>query len=616
MAHLIYRFTGLLPKTVASFVFVLTLFNGLFFSQCQNNPPTRTCDGGTLTGTLKTSIQVPKNKICYLQGFVTLAAGTEFRAEAGATIRARKYHPTTGRRIYTTLSVAPGAKIYSVGNSSNPVVFTSDPGEDNPAPGDWGGVALFGKGPLPLKNDGDSTEDITAIKYGGGRDTQSAANSGKIRYTRVEYGGMDFFHFAGFIGNVLAEILETRTNSQLNLTDRTIRLMTARLTRLLAKHRASNLAEIQTDNYAAIQEDLTAFYEGDEDRLEDCQARENNRPEDFTCVEIYGPAREIPGLDKLDANLWVGSQGVINLTEAGLENFDGLGLFGVGSGTVIEYVEIFASGDDGIKIKGGNVNLNHIVLHQNYRDQIEFKGAWRGSLQNTLILLREASPDKGAAISLSENSRLSAANLTIVADGNEYDEIANTEENSRLRLYNSLVAGFVENEFNFEGAATLDGIDKKDSLARGVLFEGNTLQDGYTAFQKGRLPLGQALDGQADASDSLGGNFRCDEDDPEYDEEKQRCDIHGEATWVAAFLSDSEDLSELANGSNLILTNLTLLESLTGSNFVPRQAADGFAFAPAGEFGRLAFQNYIGALPVQVDKDWTAGWTRFSAEQE
>jgi hypothetical protein len=41
--------------------------------------------------------------------------------------------------------------------------------------------------------------------------------------------------------------------------------------------------------------------------------------------------------------------------------FNGLSLFGVGSGTQIDYVEFFHGADDGVEFFGGTVNTSNLI---------------------------------------------------------------------------------------------------------------------------------------------------------------------------------------------------------------------------------------------------------------
>lgn len=61
------------------------------------------------------------------------------------------------------------------------------------------------------------------------------------------------------------------------------------------------------------------------------------------------------------------------------KEFNGLSLFGVGSGTVIDYVQIYRSSDDGVEFFGGTVNTSHIVSTFNEDDQFDWTEGWSGT---------------------------------------------------------------------------------------------------------------------------------------------------------------------------------------------------------------------------------------------
>ena len=65
---------------------------------------------------------------------------------------------------------------------------------------------------------------------------------------------------------------------------------------------------------------------------------------------------------------------------------NGLTLGGVGSGTVIDYVEVFANKDDGIEIFGGTVSIKHAVVAFCGDDSFDYDYGWRGTGQFWLSL--------------------------------------------------------------------------------------------------------------------------------------------------------------------------------------------------------------------------------------
>lgn len=71
---------------------------------------------------------------------------------------------------------------------------------------------------------------------------------------------------------------------------------------------------------------------------------------------------------------------------------NGLTLAGVGSGTVVEYVEVFACRDDGIEVFGGTVNMKYMVAAFCGDDSFDFDQSWNGTVQ---FLFAIQLPDQG-----------------------------------------------------------------------------------------------------------------------------------------------------------------------------------------------------------------------------
>ncbi len=63
----------------------------------------------------------------------------------------------------------------------------------------------------------------------------------------------------------------------------------------------------------------------------------------------------------------------------GSKEFNGLSLFGVGSGTTLDYIQSYEGGDDGIEFFGGTVNGNHLVSTNSGDDSIDFADGWNGT---------------------------------------------------------------------------------------------------------------------------------------------------------------------------------------------------------------------------------------------
>jgi hypothetical protein len=65
---------------------------------------------------------------------------------------------------------------------------------------------------------------------------------------------------------------------------------------------------------------------------------------------------------------------------------NGLTLGGVGSGTIIENIEIVSNQDDGIEWFGGAVNVKNVVVWNTGDDAIDTDQAWAGTLDNFAII--------------------------------------------------------------------------------------------------------------------------------------------------------------------------------------------------------------------------------------
>jgi hypothetical protein len=69
----------------------------------------------------------------------------------------------------------------------------------------------------------------------------------------------------------------------------------------------------------------------------------------------------------------------------GNAELNGLSLYAVGSGTAIDYVQIFEGSDDGIEFFGGTVNASHIVIVNAEDDSIDWTEGFTGTLTDIYV---------------------------------------------------------------------------------------------------------------------------------------------------------------------------------------------------------------------------------------
>ncbi len=67
------------------------------------------------------------------------------------------------------------------------------------------------------------------------------------------------------------------------------------------------------------------------------------------------------------------------------KEFNGVSLFGVGSGTVFEYVQAYKSGDDGIEFFGGAVNPKYLIALHSEDDAVDFADGFSGTIDYVFI---------------------------------------------------------------------------------------------------------------------------------------------------------------------------------------------------------------------------------------
>ena len=114
---------------------------------------------------------------------------------------------------------------------------------------------------------------------------------------------------------------------------------------------------------------------------------------------------------------------------------NGLTMGGVGSGTLIQNVEVVANQDDGFECFGGTVNLNNIVSWNVGDDGFDTDQSWAGTLDNFIII----SPD-GHCFELDGPEGNYKASHTIknghvIANGdNQSGDLINIDDNSRVSL--------------------------------------------------------------------------------------------------------------------------------------------------------------------------------------
>lgn len=178
---------------------------------------------------------------------------------------------------------------------------------------------------------------------------------------------------------------------------------------------------------------------------------------------------------------------------------NGLTLGGVGSGTVIENVEIVANQDDGIEWFGGTVSVKNAIVWNSGDDAIDADQSWGGTLDNFVVVTPgdHAFELDGAEGAMERTYTIK--NGTIV---NGYDErttggdLINTDKNTMVNLENLFFKNVTTQKIN----RTKDNPGTKYT---NIVINGSGVADDYIG--DGPAPAGITVGGSATGKANVSG---------------------------------------------------------------------------------------------------------------
>ncbi len=238
---------------------------------------------------------------------------------------------------------------------------------------------------------------------------------------------------------------------------------------------------------------------------------------------------------------------------------NGITFAGVGSGTMVDYIQVHANADDGIEFFGGTVNVKHAVLTANKDDSVDWDNGYRGNMQFILIkhdATGEANrgieaDNDGSTPSLTPMSNPTISNMTII--GGSYTSSDKESEGIYLRegtkgsFYNVVVTNAVGECLEVEG----------NSVSQAHL------DDGGINFHNSVIACTE--------------NFKNGTDDVDLSD------------WWTASTTNSANTT--ATDMSAVLSGIFTTDTTTATQ-------------PTGTFFEAT--DFIGA--VDADDDWTAGW--------
>lgn len=140
---------------------------------------------------------------------------------------------------------------------------------------------------------------------------------------------------------------------------------------------------------------------------------------------------------------------------------NGISLYGVGSGTTIEYVQIYIGADDGIEFFGGTAAVKYAYVYGAGDDSFDWTEGWRGKGQ-FLIAVQTPGGDRGfEGDNLgSDNTATPYAspmlsNITLIGDNEGEGYGMKLREGTKGNIYNFIVTNFDKRSIHVEHDQTL-----------------------------------------------------------------------------------------------------------------------------------------------------------------
>lgn len=259
----------------------------------------------------------------------------------------------------------------------------------------------------------------------------------------------------------------------------------------------------------------------------------------------------------------------VRIEYAGIEfspdnELNGISFQGVGSGTVVEYVQVHMNQDDGIEMFGGTVNLKYALVTGARDDSFDWTDGWTGKGQFWVAQQYGDDADNGFENDNSSKnneakprSAPTISNVTLVGDpsGSKSDNGMLIREGAAGIYTNFIVVGF-----------NSVGLDVNNESTHKQAEEGGLVVKNSIFFSNG------------------GGNFGDEKDDDGFDE----------AAWAIGLgnMENDPNLADPFNKSHPDFTPGTGASTMTAA--IP---TDGY-------FDQV---DFIGG--VDPNSDWTKGWT-------
>ncbi len=260
----------------------------------------------------------------------------------------------------------------------------------------------------------------------------------------------------------------------------------------------------------------------------------------------------------------------VRVEYAGIEfspdnELNGIAFQGVGSGTVVDHVQVHMNQDDGVEMFGGTVNLKYVMVTGARDDSFDWTDGWTGKAQFLVVQQYGDDADNGFEVDNSSKdneaeprSAATVYNATLVGDpdGPESDNGLLIREGAAGIFANFIVTGFNKVGLDINNEATYAQVKSGKLVVKNSIF-----------FENGK------------------GNFSDEKDDDGFDE--------------ARFAAD--------NGNKETDPGLVDPFNKSAPDFTPGAEANAVAPTSPPADGFFEQVDFIGG--VSPSNNWTQGWT-------
>lgn len=287
---------------------------------------------------------------------------------------------------------------------------------------------------------------------------------------------------------------------------------------------------------------------------------------------------------------------------------NGITFGSVGSGTTVDYVQVYRSGDDAFEWFGGSVNAKHLLAIDSWDDDFDTDNGYSGKIQFGLAQRLASTADVSGSngfesdnMAAGDNSAPQTSgifsNMTIIGPVDKagagsinanFQHAAQIRRNSAISIFNSVFAGYTEGIFYDDALPAGSAVNSSSNLLSGKSVFANNLVLGSNG--KGNQIKATNAATLALITPFLTANNTFTPD-----------------SYASTVITDAYKYAPdlVSSGSGKQGTpNFTVIAgsaAAIGAVFTHAKAADPF-------FDKVAYRGAFGAT------DWTAGWANFNPQ--